>query len=53
MKILELNSQISSLSDSDNARDNFHDTTSQKIELDLEEANEAMKFMVDKVKSLI
>ena len=53
MKILELNSQISSQSDSDNARDDFHDTTSQKFQLDLEEANEAMKFMVDKVKSLI
>ena len=53
MKILELNSQISSQSDSDNARDDFLDSTSQKIQLDLEEANEAMKFMVDKVKSLI
>ena len=53
MKIVELNSQISIQSDPDNARDDFHDTTSQKIQLDLEEANEAMKFMLDKVKSLI
>lgn len=53
MKIIELNSQISSQSDSDNSRNYIDDTASQKIQLDLEEANETMKFMVDKVKSLI
>lgn len=53
MKIIELNSQISSQSDSDNSRIDIDDTASQKIQLDLEEANETMKFMVDKVKSLI
>lgn len=53
MKIIELNSQISSQSDSDNSRNDIDDTVSQKIQLDLEEANETMKFMVDKVKSLI
>jgi len=53
MKIIELNSQISSQSDSDNSRNDIDDTASQKIQLDLEEANETMRFMVDKVKSLI
>ncbi|MDG1947056.1 MAG: cell division protein ZapA [Amylibacter sp.] len=53
MKIIELNSQISSQSNSDNSRNDIDDTASQKIQLDLEEANETMKFMVDKVKSLI
>ena len=53
MKIIELNSQISSQSDSDNSRNDIDDTASQKIQIDLEEANETMKFMVDKVKSLI
>ena len=53
MKIIELNSQISSQSDSDNSRNDIDDTVSKKIQLDLEEANETMKFMVDKVKSLI
>ncbi|MDC0983108.1 cell division protein ZapA [Amylibacter sp.] len=53
MKIIELNSQISSQSDSDNNRNDIDDTVSKKIQLDLEEANETMKFMVDKVKSLI
>ncbi|MDB2600618.1 cell division protein ZapA [Amylibacter sp.] len=53
MKIIELNSQIMSQSDSDNSRNDIDDTASQKIQLDLEEANETMKFMVDKVKSLI
>tara|TARA_B110000003_G_scaffold195530_1_gene194237 strand:+ start:1549 stop:2013 length:465 start_codon:yes stop_codon:yes gene_type:complete len=53
MKIIELNSQISSQSDSDNSRNDIDDTASQKIQLDLEEANETMKFMVDKVKSFI
>lgn len=53
MKIIELNSQISSQSDSDNSRNDIDDTASQKLQLDLEEANETMKFMVDKVKSLI
>ena len=53
MKIIELNSQISSQSDSNNSRNDIDDTASQKIQLDLEEANETMKFMVDKVKSLI
>ena len=53
MKIIELNSQISSQCDSDNSRNDIDDTASQKIQLDLEEANETMKFMVDKVKSLI
>jgi len=53
MKIIELNSQISSQSDSDNSRNDIDDTASQKIQLDLEQANETMKFMVDKVKSLI
>lgn len=53
MKIIELNSQISSQSDSDNSRNDIDDTESQKIQLDLEEANETMKFMLDKVKSLI
>ena len=53
MKIIELNSQISSQSDSDNSRNDIDDTASQKIQLDLEEANETMKFMIDKVKSLI
>ena len=53
MKIIELNSQISSQSDSDKSRIDIDDTASQKIQLDLEEANETMKFMVDKVKSLI
>ena len=53
MKIIELNSQISSQSDSDNSRDDIDDTASQRIQLDLEEANETMKFMLDKVKSLI
>jgi len=53
MKIIELNSQISSQSDSDNSRNDIDDTASQRIQLDLEEANETMKFMVDKVKSLI
>jgi len=53
MKIIELNSQISSQSDSDNSRNDIDDTASQKIQLDLEEANDTMKFMVDKIKSLI
>jgi cell division protein ZapA len=53
MKIIELNSQISSQSDSDNGRNDIADTVTQKIQLDLEEANETMKFMLDKVKSLI
>ena len=53
MKIIELNSQISSQSDSDNSRNDIDDTASQKIQLDLEEANETMEFMLDKVKSLI
>jgi len=53
MKIIELNSQISSQSDSNNSRNDIDDTASQKIQLDLEEANETMKFMVDKIKSLI
>ncbi|MCH1535944.1 MAG: cell division protein ZapA [Amylibacter sp.] len=53
MKIIELNSQISSQSDSDNSRNDIDDTASQRIQLDLEEANETMKFMLDKVKSLI
>ena len=53
MKIIELNSQISSQSDSDNSRNDIDDTASQKFQLDLEEANETMKFMLDKVKSLI
>ncbi len=53
MKIIELNSQISSQSDSDNSINDIDDTAFQKIQLDLEEANETMKFMVDKVKSLI
>ena len=53
MKIIELNSQISSQSDSDNSRNDLDDTASQRIQLDLEEANETMKFMLDKVKSLI
>lgn len=53
MKIIELNSQISNQSDSDNSRNDIDDTASQKIQLDLEEANETMKFMLDKVKSLI
>jgi len=53
MKIIELNSQISSQSDFDNSRNDIDDTASQKIQLDLEEANETMKFMVDKIKSLI
>ena len=53
MKIIELNSQISSQSDSDNSRNDIDDTASQRIQLDLEEANETMKFMIDKVKSLI
>lgn len=53
MKIIELNSQISSQSDSDNSRNDIDDTSPQKIQLDLEEANETMRFMVDKVKSLI
>ena len=53
MKIIELNSQISSQSDPDNSRNDIDDTASQKIQLDLEEANETMKFMLDKVKSLI
>ena len=53
MKILELNSQISGQSVSNIDRNVSDDSTSQKIQLDLEEANEAMKFMVDKVKSLI
>ena len=53
MKIIELNSQISSQSDSDNNRNDIDDTASQRIQLDLEEANETMKFMLDKVKSLI
>ena len=53
MKIIELNSQISSQSDSDNSRNDIDDTASQKMQLDLEEANETMIFMVDKVKSLI
>ena len=53
MKIIELNSQISSQSDSDNSRNDIDDTASQKIQLDLEEANETIKFMIDKVKSLI
>ena len=53
MKIIELNSQISSQSDFDNSRNDIDDTASQKIQLDLEEANETMKFMIDKVKSLI
>lgn len=53
MKIIELNSQISSQSNSDNSRNDIDDTASQKIQLDLEEANETMKFMLDKVKSLI
>ena len=53
MKIIELNSQISSQSDSDNSRNDIDDTASQRIQLDLEEANDTMKFMVDKVKSLI
>ena len=53
MKIIELNSQISSQSDFDNSRNDIDETASQKIQIDLEEANETMKFMVDKVKSLI
>ena len=53
MKIIELNSQISSQSDSDNSRNDIDDTASQRIQLDLDEANETMKFMLDKVKSLI
>ena len=53
MKIIELNSQISNQSDSDNSRNDIDDTASQRIQLDLEEANETMKFMLDKVKSLI
>ena len=53
MKIIELNSQISSQSDSDNSRNDIDDTASQRIQPDLEEANETMKFMLDKVKSLI
>jgi cell division protein ZapA len=53
MKIIELNSQISSQSNSDNSRNDIDDTASQRIQLDLEEANETMKFMLDKVKSLI
>lgn len=53
MKIIELNSQISSQSDSDNSRNDIDDTASHRIQLDLEEANETMKFMLDKVKSLI
>ena len=53
MKIIELNSQISSQSDSDNSRNDIDDTASQRIQLDLEEANETMKFMLDQVKSLI
>ena len=53
MKILELNSQISGQSVSNIGRNVSDDSTSQKIQLDLEEANETMKFMVDKVKSLI
>ena len=53
MKIIELNSQISSQSDTDNGRNDFDDSTSQKTQLYLEEANEAMEFMVDKIKSLI
>ncbi|MGI9348350.1 MAG: cell division protein ZapA [Amylibacter sp.] len=53
MKIIELNSQISSQSDSDNSRNDIDDIASQRIQLDLEEANETMKFMLDKVKSLI
>jgi cell division protein ZapA len=53
MKIIELNSQISSQSDFDNSRNDIDDTASQKIQLDLEEANETMKFMVDKINSLI
>ena len=53
MKIIELNSQISSQSDSNNSRNDIDETASQKIQLDLEEANETMKFMVDKIKSLI
>lgn len=53
MKIIELNSQISSQSDSDNSRNDIDDSASQRIQLDLEEANETMKFMVDKVKSFI
>ena len=53
MKIIELNSQISSQSDSDNSRNDIDDTASQRIQLDLEVANESMKFMLDKVKSLI
>lgn len=53
MKIIELNSQISSQSDFDNSRNDIDDTASQKIQLDLEEANETMKFMVDKIKSLV
>ena len=53
MKIIELNSQISSQSDFDNSRNDIDDTASQRIQLDLEEANETMKFMLDKVKSLI
>ena len=53
MKIIELNSQISSQSDFDNSRNDIDDTASQRIQLDLEEANETMKFMVDKVKSFI
>ena len=51
MKILELNSQISGQSVSNIGRNVSDDSTSQKIQLDLEEANEAMKFMVDKIKS--
>ena len=53
MKIIELNSQISSQSDFDNSRNDIDETASQKIQIDLEEANETMKFMIDKVKSLI
>ena len=52
-KIIELNSQISIQSDFDNSRNDIGDNASQKIQLDLEEANETMKFMIDKVKSLI
>jgi len=51
MKIIELNSQISSQSDFDNSRNDIDETASQKIQIDLEEANETMKFMLDKVKS--
>ena len=37
----------------DQHQKDIDDTASQKIQLDLEEANETMKFMLDKVKSLI